>query len=288
MVSDFDLSPIASDTVSVGDIFGRLYVLSIGRDKKSGRRVAVCKCSCGSVEKIIRLDSLTSRRTVSCGCFHKEASSTHLMTNNRHYKRWWGMIDRCTNEKNPSYDRYGGRGIKVCERWRDIRNYLSDLPDGYFEGAEIDRIDNNGDYEPGNVRWATASQNCDNRRTRHSIEFLGVTKSLMAWSRDIGISETSLRERLFVRNWPIEKALTTPPIRNSEAGKNGCDARWRGHTAKRKPVPRHITVKRFEYLGKQMSIRDLSDETGISIDLLRKRLCERNWPIEKAVKKPKR
>lgn len=287
MNSDFDLLPISSNAVSVGDVFGQLRVVATGRKKSDGRSIAVCKCSCGSDDRQIRFDALTSGRTVSCGCIHKERTSTHKMSKHRHYKRWWGMIDRCSNKKNPSYAHYGGRGIKVCERWLDINNYIADLPDGYFEGAEIDRIDNNGDYEPGNVRWATTSENCDNRRTRHSIEFMGQAKSITAWAKDIGINEATLRDRLFTSNWSIEKAITTPRMTPEEVGRLVTNKRWAGHAAKRKSVPRHLTVKRFEYLGKQMSIRELSEETGISIDLLRKRLCERNWPIEKAVKKPK-
>lgn len=282
MISKLGLSHIKSQAIKVGDCFGRLTVLAVGQVKETRRTFAVCQCSCGSSPKQIRFDSLLKGVTQSCGCFHKEQTSTHRMTKNHHYKRWWHMVDRCTNPNAPAYADYGGRGIKVCDRWMDVANFIADLPEGYFPGAEIDRYpDNDGNYEPGNVRWATSAENADNRRSRHLIELNGKTQSLTAWARDVGISESTMRDRLFVSKWPKEIALTEPAMSAKDVRTLGLSIRWAGHVTPPKKSPR--VLKRFEYKGNSMSIRDISELTGISVALLRKRLCERGWPIEKAV-----
>lgn len=106
---------------------------------------------------------------------------THGLTKSPHYHRWRHMMDRCYNPTCDAYKDYGGRAIKVDERWHDIRNFVDELPDGYQEGLEIDRINNDGHYEPGNVRWATRQQNSDNRRNARLIEYDGRKQSLSAW-----------------------------------------------------------------------------------------------------------
>lgn len=281
MITEFNLEKSNSKVVVVGDKFGRLTVLETG--KRAGRKYfAVCQCDCGSDPKAIRFESLLSGLTSSCGCYQRQQSTTHGLTKSPHYKRWLHMIDRCTNESCAAYKDYGGRGIKVCDRWLDVANFVADLPDGYFDGAEIDRIDNDGDYEPGNVRWATTSDNCDNRRSGRYLTHNGKTQSISRWAEETGINEGTLRSRIDDSGWSISDALEASVLSASESGKIGCASRWAGHTAKPKKTPRHLLVRRFEYQGKNLSIREISDLTGISVDLLRKRICERGWPIEKA------
>ena len=259
MLEKFGLAPTGAKSVKSGDVFGRLTVLATGQIPGTYRYMAVCQCSCGSDAKAVRFDGLSSGFVVGCGCVQKEQSTTHSLSSSPHYGRWWHMMDRCGNPDSKSYPDYGGRGISVCQSWHDIRNFVSGLPDGYFSDAEIDRIDNDGDYEPGNVRWATKSENCDNRRTGQYIAFNGKTQSVTAWAKETGINAATLRDRIFVSGWTAEKALTHRLISASEAASMACDLRWANHKAKPKPVARDLTVKRFSYLGKDLSVKELSE-----------------------------
>lgn len=122
------------------------------------------------------------------------------------YSVWYGMLNRCYNTHEQNYKYYGGRGIKVCDRWRkSYRNFWEDMgtrPTGYT----LDRIDNNGDYEPGNCRWATRSQQQRNTRLNRNLTLNGQTRCLSEWAAIIGIDPVSLRQR--VRLHGAETALT--------------------------------------------------------------------------------
>lgn len=114
------------------------------------------------------------------------------------------------NPKSASYPNYGGRGIKVCERWMDFDNFLADMGERP-EGLEIDRKDNDGNYEPGNCRWATIKQQCNNTRYNHKITYNGKTLNLVEWASVLGMKKGTLGNRL-KRGWSIERALTTPAL----------------------------------------------------------------------------
>ncbi len=122
------------------------------------------------------------------------------------YKTWRGMNQRCSNPKNPSFGHYGARGIRVCERWRDFVNFLSDMGERPGSGYSIDRIDPNGHYEPGNCRWATVREQARSKRSNRWIEFGGKRQLAIDWARDLGVSPDCIRKRL--REWPLERALT--------------------------------------------------------------------------------
>lgn len=150
-----------------GKVFGRLTVLR--EDKKHGKYIAwLCHCECGSDVAVVGYN-LRSGHTKSCGCFHKErakaANTTHGLKKSKTYISWCNMISRCNNRRNDHYSDYGDRGIKVCDRWLKFENFLEDIGKKPTPKCEIDRVDNNGNYEPGNCQWVLSEQNSRNQRT---------------------------------------------------------------------------------------------------------------------------
>lgn len=122
---------------------------------------------------------------------------------------WSGMRQRCLNPKNDKFQHYGGRGISVCEAWSDFDSFRAwALANGYQDSLSIDRIDNDGNYEPGNCRWVTHTIQTRNRSISHLLTHNGETKTLSEWARDLGICNSALRGRL--KKWPVEDALTRP------------------------------------------------------------------------------
>ncbi len=131
------------------------------------------------------------------------------------YSIWSAMKDRCTNTKRPAYKKYGGRGIRVCAQWNDFATFSADILGELGErpiGMTLDRKDNAGNYEPGNVRWATSREQAQNTRRNRLIEFRGETLCLTEWARRLGLTQATLDTRL-IAGWTIERALTTVPIR---------------------------------------------------------------------------
>jgi hypothetical protein len=124
------------------------------------------------------------------------------------YNSWMGMIDRCTKPNHIGYATYGGRGIKVCERWRKFADFLADMGERP-EGKTLDRIDSYGNYEPGNCRWATTSEQMLNRPSNRLLTFEGRTMPITAWAKERGLTLDVLRKRLRL-GWSVERALTDP------------------------------------------------------------------------------
>lgn len=155
----------------VGVVYGNLQIVeNLGHhfEGNSPNRVllVMAKClRCGSEPKRYRLSSLKTGNTTSCGCATRDANITHGMSATRQYSIWAAMIQRCTNQNHPKWPDYGGRGIRVCEEWRNFSGFWKDMGDGYCEGLEIDRVDVNGNYEKQNCQWATESHNSYNTRT---------------------------------------------------------------------------------------------------------------------------
>lgn len=165
----------------VGHKYNLLTVLWLNSTDKHGRGYYLCKCQCGNTV-IVSSDNLRRNHTKSCGCHKINVSKTKNLTHGQssgenktiEYKTWLGMKNRCYNQREKSYKYYGGRGIKVCDRWlNSFENFLEDMgkrPHGKFS---IDRIDVNGNYEPSNCRWATDYQQRRNKTNNNVIEYNG-------------------------------------------------------------------------------------------------------------------
>lgn len=201
----------------IGKRFGKLVVVSEGTKRKGDRQSRwICQCDCGNTTHPINGYDLRNGHTQSCGCLHKETMSknktTHGKSKTKAYNIHQGIKARCFNPKERFYGSYGGRGITVCDEWKDdfqaFYDYVSKLPHFDEEGYSLDRMNNNGNYEPGNVRWATSSEQGNNKRNCHKIEFNGKTHSITEWSKQTGIKRETIYYRL-KHGWTNEKILTT-------------------------------------------------------------------------------
>lgn len=182
-----------------GKRFGRLVVLNHAGKASDGKGQWECLCDCGTT-KIIKHRSLVHDGIIGCGCKKKPV---HGFSNSPTYISWECMKSRCNRSK-----RHAGRGITVCDRWKNsFQNFIEDMGERP-EGCIIDRIDNNGNYEPGNCRWTTHTVNNNNRENSVTITFNGETKSLLEWSKITGINSRTLRDRIKIM--PISEALTKP------------------------------------------------------------------------------
>lgn len=196
-----------------GQQFGRIKVLSF-HHKDGNKYFYLCKCSCGN-EKVIEIRNLKSGHTKSCGCLHKEIVTTHGMGTTRLCRAWHHIKYRCYNKTYPKYDCYGGRGIKVCDEWKNdfMSFYNWSISNGYSEDLTLDRIDPNGNYEPANCRWVTMKEQNRNRRDNKLITYEGITKCIADWADILGVKSATLRQRLRY-GWTVERAFTEK-IRNS-------------------------------------------------------------------------
>jgi hypothetical protein len=195
-----------------GRVFGRLTVVS--RATNAGPKVRwSCACTCGR-EPIVHATALRIGHTRSCGCLKVDqpAALTHGHSTDQTltptYLTWASMIQRCQNPKNPSFPRYGGRGIKVCDAWLKFDGFLLDMGERP-QGLTLERINNDGGYEPGNCKWATYKTQNNNRRVNHLLAHKGQTFTLQAWAERTGLKATTIRRRLKM-GWTVARALESP------------------------------------------------------------------------------
>lgn len=195
-----------------GRVFGKLKVREM-QPKTTRKTYWICECECGN-EKTIRSDRLLGGVTSSCGCVKKQQDDINLIKNHRHqksgtrlYNIWQNMKNRCYKETDKRYHRYGGRGIIVCEEWQGVDEFLKWASEtGYKDNLTIDRIDNDGNYEPSNCKWSTLKEQSNNRRTTHKITYQNKTQSLKEWTEELGLNYGTVHSRL-VRGCPLEKVF---------------------------------------------------------------------------------
>lgn len=200
----------------IGKRFERLIVIKqVGEDNSKNYKW-LCLCNCGK-EKIILGYDLENGHTKSCGCLQKENASIYNIKHGHNkvgkrsktYQSWVNMIARCTNSSHKQWKDYGGRGIKVCERWLKFENFLEDMGEAP-RGLTIERIKNKKGYFKENCKWATRKEQMRNTRSNRFIPFNNKIQCISDLAKEFGIHVTTFRYRIDKLNWSIEKALLTP------------------------------------------------------------------------------
>lgn len=208
-----------------GQKFSRLTVVSEAAkaDRPKAATRWLCRCDCGT-EIVTETGALRSGHTKSCGCMHRDIvalnSVKHGLYGSPEYRAWRAMVARCTVETNGSFPNYGGRGIKVCDQWMLFENFFADMGKRPT-GSSIDRIDNNGNYEPSNCRWANREQQDNNKRTNVMVTFEGRTMTYSQWGKELRTAPSILRRRWL-------KFGTLHPIQRSK--ESYCAKANRAHT----------------------------------------------------------
>lgn len=198
-----------------GQRFGKLIALGPVGVASDRSMLWVCQCDCGKTATTSTAH-LSSGHTKSCGCYIIEvnkAAATHGMSTSRLYHIRDSIIARCTNPKREAYIHYGGRGILICDEWRQsfqaFQEYVAALPDYDVPGMTLDRINNDGNYEPGNVRWATYATQARNYRRNRILTHNDRSMCLADWCAELNIKAATVLNRLGL-GWTVERALTAP------------------------------------------------------------------------------
>lgn len=199
-----------------GQVFTRLTVLHRAGDKKWA-----CRCSCGTVV-IVGHSNLRSGNSKSCGCLHKELLAarvkTHGATGTPEYVAWAAMIQRCEDQDHEMFHRYGGRGIKVASEWRhDFSTFLAHVGPRPSPSHSLDRMRVNEDYKPGNVRWATAREQANNKENTVYLTANGKIQSVAEWCDELGLLRPTVYGRK-AKGWPDRRCLGLPPIVRRTSG----------------------------------------------------------------------
>lgn len=189
-----------------GERFGKLTVIEYAGSKNK-HTMWKCKCDCEN-ETIISGDSLKRGKSKSCGCLQRKAVTKHKMYDTRIYHIWRHMKERCYNKNYKRYSDYGGRGITICDEWKNdfAAFYNWAITNGYADDLTIDRIDVNGNYESSNCRWVDMKTQQNNRRNNHLVTVNGVTYTIAEWSKITGLNHNTIYGRL-KRGWTEYDAI---------------------------------------------------------------------------------
>lgn len=200
---------------AIGQRFGRWIAVSEA-PRRGESRLWLCICDCGA-RKEVWMDSLISKKSTSCGCFQQEqllkANTRHGMSDSPEFWAWVQMIERCTNDRNESFDHYGGRGISVCEIWRtSFEAFLADMGKRPSGKHSLERNNNDGNYEPDNCRWASRKEQARNTTRSRKVEWRGQTKTIAEWAEEFGVSYDTVRHRVrmgkpFDPAWGTQKGV---------------------------------------------------------------------------------
>lgn len=194
--------------------FGRWLAVSRSEIRKYGTHISYnCRCDCGT-ERLVSGSLLRNGNSMSCGCAFVEAAAKsqlrHGLTGHKLHGTWRSMKERCYNPNHEAFHRYGGRGIKVCERWHSLVNFVKDNEPLAIAGLTLDRRDNDGPYSPTNCHWVSRQRQALNRSNTQMLTYRGQTKPLADWANERRIKANTLKARL-ATGWTTERALTTPP-----------------------------------------------------------------------------
>jgi hypothetical protein len=192
---------------------------------QDGRGYVFCRCDCGKAIDIRTVD-ITTKNTRSCGCLHLERAplfnQSHGLSNHPIFTLWKNIKSRCENKNSPDFLRYGGRGISVCPEWGNdfIAFYDWAIENGWWTGLQIDRIDNNGNYEPGNCRFVTQTENGRNTRKNILVTINGITATLSEHAERVGMNYATVKSR-YRMGWKEEDLLLPSRVRNRWSKREG-------------------------------------------------------------------
>lgn len=224
-----------------GKIYGRVRIVGFSH-KEKGRQIWNGICTCGK-KRGFDINALENGMTRSCGCLsmerkksglnqmvHGDARVGHV---SRLHNIWRGILKRCSAKNSPAYLNYGGRGISICDAWRDYRNFKKwSAANGYDDSKSIDRINNDGDYEAGNCRWVDKKTQARNRRSSRLIEIDGIVRCLQEWSDMAGVCCGTISHRI-KRGWTNRDAVFKRPYSKMGNGrmitfgsKEMCVSQW--------------------------------------------------------------
>lgn len=192
--------------IIAGHTYGRWTVIEkLNTKTHFNESLCLCKCECGT-ERIVKAASLKNKRSKSCGCYNKQRLVKHGRARSGVANSWYSMINRCTNSSNPDYSYYGGRGIKICDRWLDFNNFVADMGERP-SGATLDRVDVNGPYCPENCRWASRKQQCNNQRTNQRVVYNDNSFTIAELADLTGKNYFTLYARIVKYGWTVDRAV---------------------------------------------------------------------------------
>lgn len=211
----------------IGETFNYIFVKERIGSNKWKEPTFLCVCTrCGS-EFVAKSSAIRYGKVKSCGCEYKQQVSDRMKeyflayqhpnykhgdSHTRLFGIWSSMKERCLNQNNKRFHQYGGRGIVVCDEWVNDYGAFKDwaIQNGYQDSLTLDRIDVNGNYAPDNCRWVSWEVQQNNRRNNRILSFNGKTQTMAEWSKELGIKEKTLSQRLNTYHWSVERALTEP------------------------------------------------------------------------------